>query len=326
MRTPLTTRPRRVALALAAGALLATGATACEPTEPAAFTVDSAAAGADATPGDGLCATGWGTCTLQAAVEEANALDTPTTITVPGAALPAMDLTVTGAVELVAGEATAMGLHLVSWTVAEGAQLAVTDASLGPVDVQGTFLARRVIIGAAVQAPTDVEALVQVGATGSALLSNAQAVAVGAPLAINAGVLSIHGATVSPMAAGAEPVITTATGGQTRLSATAVLGGPGGTDVCAGEAPTSYGYNLVPDTTCGLVMTGDHQDFDESQLAPESVDDARVDAIPVGTLHCGSGWDDDLTSFGEAVRPANGDDDDTPACDVGAVELPEVTA
>jgi len=321
MRTPLTPRPRRVALALVAGALLATGATGCEPTEPAAFTVDSTATGADADPGDGICATAQDACTLRAAVEEANALDTRTTITVPAVAVPAMDLTVTGAIELVSAEATAAALHLVSWTVAEGAQLAVTDASLGPVDVQGTFLARRVIIGSAVQAPSDLDALLQVGATGSALLTNAHAVAIGAPLATNAGVLSIHGVTVSPMADGAEPVITTTTGGQTRLSATAVLGGPDGTDVCSGDAVTSYGYNLVPDTTCDLVMEGDRQDFDETETTPQAEDDARLDAIPVGTLHCGAGWNDDLASFGATARPADGDGSGTPACDVGAWEL-----
>jgi hypothetical protein len=100
MRTLTPHRPRRLALVLA-GALLATGATACEPTVPAAFTVVTTAAGADETPGDGICATSGDVCSLQAAVDEANALDARAVITVPDGNVPATDLTVTGAIELV---------------------------------------------------------------------------------------------------------------------------------------------------------------------------------------------------------------------------------
>lgn len=323
MRTPLTTRPRprRAALVLAAGALLATAGTACEPSgPPPAFTVVPAASGADTTPGDGECADADGRCSLQAAVEEANALDTPTEITVPNGAVAAIDLTVTGSIDLVAGE-TWQELQAVSWTVADGAKLAVTDAQLGAVVVDGTFLARRVGLGEAGSTPiSGVDALVQVSASGTALVTNAQAVAWGAPLVINAGVLSLHGATISPASSG-DPTITTEPDGQTRLSATAFLGGSAATDICGGVLPQSYGYNLMPDTTCGLTYTGDRQDFDSTSFTPEVSSDARVDAIPVGTLHCGSGWDDDITAGATAVRPFDGDQDDTAACDIGAREL-----
>ncbi|HEX7133049.1 MAG TPA: hypothetical protein VF228_10755, partial [Iamia sp.] len=318
---PTTTRARRIALALAASALLATGATACEPSEPAAFTVDPVATGADATPGDGVCEDGDGRCSLRAAVEEANALATPTEITIPGNSNLDVDLTVTGSITLLTDGPT-WAISKVSWTIAEGAQLAVTDLALGPVVVDGTFLARRVGLGEDFPNPTTgVDALVQVGPTGTALVSNASAITWGAPLVINEGVLSIHGTTVTADADPGPATITTATGGQTRLSATAFLGGAAAVDVCAGVAPTSYGYNLASDTTCGLAMTGDHQDFAETSLEPFPPPDARVDAIPVGTLHCGAGWDDDVTSGDTAVRPFDGDLDETAACDIGAVEL-----
>lgn len=322
MRTPLTTRSRRAAVAVA-GVLLAVGATGCEQTEPPAFTVDSTAPVADAEPGDRVCATAEGDCTLQAAVEEANALDTKTTITVPGDTVEAVALTVTGAVELVAADPTGQALNDVSWTVAEGAQLSVTDAGLGRVVVDGTFLARRVLLGSGSTGPiSGPDALVQVGPTGTALLTNTHAISWGgAPLAANEGVLSIHGTTVQAQQAPGVASITTAEGGRTRLSATAFLGGADAVDVCAGEAPTSYGYNLASDTTCGLAMEGDRQDFDQSHGFPEAEGDARVDAIPVGTLHCGAGWDDDNVSMGTSVRPADGDEDGTPACDIGAREL-----
>lgn len=49
----------------------------------AAFTVNSTADAADASPGDGVCATTGGVCTLRAAVQEANALAGTDTITLP---------------------------------------------------------------------------------------------------------------------------------------------------------------------------------------------------------------------------------------------------
>lgn len=47
------------------------------------FTVNSTADGADANPGNGVCATGTGTCTVRAAIQEANAQPGPNTIILP---------------------------------------------------------------------------------------------------------------------------------------------------------------------------------------------------------------------------------------------------
>src|ERR1700687_3388939 len=52
--------------------------------QPATFGVNSTAESPDATPGDGVCATTAGVCTLRAAVDEANALPGGSIITVPG--------------------------------------------------------------------------------------------------------------------------------------------------------------------------------------------------------------------------------------------------
>lgn len=62
------------ALALVTAALIAL---APAPAAATLFTVDSFADAQDAAPGDGLCATAGGACTLRAAVEEANALAGP---------------------------------------------------------------------------------------------------------------------------------------------------------------------------------------------------------------------------------------------------------
>lgn len=63
-----------LALALLPGAGLA---------HAAAFAVDSAADAADTNPGDGVCVSAAGGCTLRAAIEEANILAGPDTISVP---------------------------------------------------------------------------------------------------------------------------------------------------------------------------------------------------------------------------------------------------
>jgi uncharacterized repeat protein (TIGR01451 family) len=83
-----------VGLALIAGLIGLPGG----PAYAAAFVVGSNADGSDATPGDGLCATATGACTLRAAIEESNALAGADVITFaasvtrirPGSALPAI--------------------------------------------------------------------------------------------------------------------------------------------------------------------------------------------------------------------------------------------
>jgi CSLREA domain-containing protein len=65
--------------ALAAGLSLGASAVA----HAATFTVDTTADAVDAVPGDGICATAAGTCSLRAAVQEANALAGPDTIDLP---------------------------------------------------------------------------------------------------------------------------------------------------------------------------------------------------------------------------------------------------
>src|SRR5262249_47514094 len=53
------------------------------PASAATFTVDSEDDATDATPGDGQCATKAGSCTLRAAIQEANALPGPDSIRLP---------------------------------------------------------------------------------------------------------------------------------------------------------------------------------------------------------------------------------------------------
>lgn len=73
------------------------------PVFAATLTVDATGSGADANPGNGVCATAGGQCTLQAAVEEANATNSSDIINVP-----AGTYTVTGRL-VVTGDTTIRG-------------------------------------------------------------------------------------------------------------------------------------------------------------------------------------------------------------------------
>ncbi|HYJ08041.1 MAG TPA: CSLREA domain-containing protein, partial [Polyangiaceae bacterium] len=58
--------------------------TLCVPTASAVtFTVNTEVDGPDDNPGDGLCATSSGACTLRAAIEETNVLIGPDTVDLP---------------------------------------------------------------------------------------------------------------------------------------------------------------------------------------------------------------------------------------------------
>ena len=61
----------------------------------AAFIIDTTANAVDANPGDGVCATASGDCTLRAAVEEANALVGADTVTVPAGTYTLSNINIT---------------------------------------------------------------------------------------------------------------------------------------------------------------------------------------------------------------------------------------
>jgi hypothetical protein len=327
MPTPLTTRPRRAGLALLAAGLLATGMTACEPPKPPpAFTVDPVATGPDVEPGDGICATEADACSLQAAVEEANALDTPTDISLPDGEVAPVALEVTTSIDVTASETWA-DMEAVSFTVAEGAKLTVTDGGIRSAVVHGTLGTRRATLGRTVEAvDPNLTALLEVGPTGRVMLTNTEAVAWFAPLAVNAGMLVLHSTTVGTTDTTYGPdvaSITTLDGAETRFAASVFLGDTEtSVDVCDGLRPISFGYNLAANDSCQLENVGDRQDVSDIGWMPElDQDDPRMDAIPVGALYCGETWTDDLTpGEPEVARPTDGDGDETPACDIGAYE------
>ena len=70
-------------LVLACALILALPLSAPIPVRAAGFTVNSPIDAPDANPGDGICATAAGLCSLRAAIQEANATPTADIVTVP---------------------------------------------------------------------------------------------------------------------------------------------------------------------------------------------------------------------------------------------------
>ncbi len=316
-------RTRRLGL-VATAAIVLWFATACEPAPPTAtFTVNVAAgiAGDDVNPGDGVCETAPGNaqCTLDAAVQEGNALG-QADINVPAqpagsGAHIATTLTITGDITIRSNanpliDAVTMSADVV--TIAAGARLAIygTAIDTGDFVVDGTFIAdRSALVGYAV-----------VESTGTALVTNTVllpgsrgAHQPGTATVTNRGHVAIRYSLVRGTGPGSAAVLTE-TGATTDLGASDLLGNgpshPRGS-ACAGSAPTSSGYNLAPG--CALTGPGD-LDWDDPPITR--------DQSPNGSLGCGSEVTTDL--YGRS-RPSDDDGDSVAACDIGPAEGPHPT-
>lgn len=295
-------------MALGALAVVVALTTACEPQPPpATFEVTSDATGGDLAPGDGTCeaTAGVGDCTLQAAVDEADAgAEGVVVLTRALADHPSLSADITGAVTIrfeVAGAVEHGTIDDLDITVAPGGSLTVEDVEpgAGTVEVAGSLvLDRSALPGGLVVRPG-----------GTAVLRNvlvAGGVANGGTVAAVSSTIVGHG----------SAALTTTGAGITHLAATAVLA-EAGVPACAGTAPVSAGHNAATDASCALTATGDVEDdvFTGSNLFPE-LGSPRVDAIPVGAAGCGS-LAIDIRGF---PRPTDGDGDGVVACDIGAWE------
>ena len=99
-----------------------------EPAQAATFTVNSTVDAVDATPGDGACDDGAGSCTLRAAIMEANASAGADTITLPAGAYV---LTIPGTAE----NSSAIGdLDIIGDLTIAGASAALTTIDGGALD------------------------------------------------------------------------------------------------------------------------------------------------------------------------------------------------
>ena len=92
-----------------------------------------------------------------------------------------------------------------------------------------------------------------------------------------------------------------------------------GASVCSLQAAVEEANTLdTPPTSPSPTASWPATSRTSGSATPATPVEEMIDAIPVGTLRCGTGWDDDLS--GMDVRPYDGDDDQTAARDIGAYE------
>lgn len=318
-------------------------ATACEPPPPpTTFVVDAADPAPDAAPGDGACRTAAGTCTLAAAIDEGNALGRAA-VSVPPGTYDLHGETITGAIQVNDREPDA-GVWLTGMvTVAAGGAL-VVDGALsnhastpvppsGPLRfrVDGVLVLRNVQQAWAGPAGT----LVHVGPTGAALLDTGFVGASFAtePVVVNEGRLWLRHTWLMNIVPdpGAHALLTTGTGVSTTAASAIAPQGAGGFPTlpflgCGGTPPVSAGHNAFGDTSCGMAATDiELRSVPVSTSSPTGGLDygplagsPLVDAVPLGVHGCGSEpWGD----WYQQPRPADGDGDGVPACDIGPKEL-----
>lgn len=308
----------RASSLLAATVMLVGVATACQPAPPVPLlTVTVPVAGGDTNPGDGICeATLSGTqCTLQAAIQEANALGRADIVMPGGREYAAINERITGTVAIrvtpANGERMAW-IRSLDLTIERGATLALTDVSMrgdtnsyGTTNVKGNLVVERMYGG------SWGSSVVHVFPTGRAILQNTHLTGVHAGI-VNEGWVELRYSYVM----GSESAIVTASGGDTRMAAAAVLADkytPAATG-CTGARPTSLGYNAATDTTCQLDQTGDMESLPFGALASVGGDSPVYDAIPFGAVGCGTTTITDISGW-PRPHPYGAS-----ACNIGPIE------
>ena len=328
----------RSSAAVTLAAMVAMGtASACEPLLPrVAITVNSFASGTDHAPGDGACEVnpGVGDCTLEAAIDEANAVPRAA-IAAPAGTYPGADLLVTGDVTLNWEQPEAVVLGDTTITVADGASLAaeglqtrVPDdiADVGYVShpvritVAGSLQLRRSTIVAFDLDNPDAGPALTVTPTGGALIDTS--VLVGFSSAVDNARAAVF--QQSSLFALIGSTVSTSPGAQSVFRLTAVDTVPSSVRVqfsCSGPS-TSLGYNGRDRLGCDFsdptdleLVQGYGFDLVTSQVIT-GAGVALVDAVPIGQAGCTETSTDLLGN----LRGNDGNGDGISGCDIGAVE------
>jgi hypothetical protein len=275
------------------------------------FHVDATDEASDSDPGDGVCATDADTCTLQAAVEEADALGRGDVLVPP-------DEYEVGSIR-VAGEVTvrvdAPGDPTAFATVIGDPVIIVDEGGslvLRSLDVDGWAWANGTLVLDRSALSKQINAM----PTGTTILSGSF---VGAGVVASGPVIVLS----STLVGGLGQRAITFAGGDVTLGGAALLAGDGG-PACQQEPeddevdPVSIAPNHASDATCGLTGPGDvNGSADDGGEPFPNEGSPRIDAIPVGTLGCGTSLVSDIRGF---PRPTDGDGDGVAACDIGAWE------
>lgn len=326
-----------------AAVVAATGLVGCEPPPPRlVLAVTSNAASGDDVPGDGVCTSVGGGCTLLAAIQEANATVGGVDVTLPSGYQGAVTVVVTGDVRINPGAASTVALTGSTLTVGSAGRLEIaglnrsrTDRVTGPVDL--------IVLdgGVAIVDRSFVTVQVRAGATAIAsasIIGTSNVATFVAGTLVAAGSTIVGGEQVVP-----EPaVLSTSPGGATVLRGSVVARpwvsygagfplGTGGEGTCVGTPPTSKGWMFV-EVGCGSTPEPGDASGDAGVQINLTVDfttygpigfvhrlnpgSPLIDAIPVGAPGCEPG----VVDLYDTPRGNDGNGDGVPGCDIGAVE------
>jgi len=321
------------------------GAFELEEPAGATFTVDSAADAADADPEDGVCRAADGSCTLRAAIEQANTHPSNDTVLVPageyvlqtpvltiesdltllgsGTTATVLDGNQLGAVVVVRG---GVSVVIADLTVRGGGEARRVEDAGGIVNWDGLTL-DRVIVG-----PNGIPGVENLGGTidlrNSAVIDNVRVGIVNL-----GGHLSASNTTVSGNGGGGAPgkcgltngglvelghVTTVDTiCGDTVLLRDTLVANASGLPGCDGEV-LSLGGNLDSDGTCKLAAANDRSNVDPllGPLADNGGDTLTHALLPGSSAIDAGGPDCPPPATDQRGEPRVG------ACDIGAYEAP----
>jgi len=321
----------------------------------ATFIVTSTADGVDTAPGDGVCTTAAATCTLRAAIQEANALSGADSITLPagtyalslfGAAEDAAatgdlditgDLTITGAPTgqtIVDAGGIDRVFDIFAPAVVTFSRLTIQNGNASGVDVPGggirnagTLTLTLAAIRANIAGGDGGGLAIRMG--GKANLTNVtisgnRATTRGGGIANDVGgTLQLTNVTVSGNSATQGGGVDNIGGVQVLNTIVANVGTSFTGGTCAGAALTSLGHNLDSGSTCLFSETGDIQNKDP-KLGP-LLDTGSTFVLPLQAnspaIDAGADFNCPPTDQRGQLRPADGNNDGIYHCDMGAYEF-----
>lgn len=319
----------------------------------ATFVVTSTADAVDAVPGDGVCATAAATCTLRAAIQEANALSGADTITLPagvytlallGAGEDASatgdlditgDLTITGAPS---GQTTVIAngidrvFDIFAPAVVTLSRLTIQSGNATGTDMPGGGIRNA---GALTLTLAALRSSVAGGdggglanrAGGSAQLTNVTITGNSSTGARGGGIANDRGGTLQLVNVTLSGNSATQGGGIDNIGSaqvvnTIVANSPmGGT--CTGAAVTSLGHNLDSGTTCLFSQPSDLQNKDPKLDTLFDAGSTFVFPLKAGSpaIDAGDNVNCPPSDQRGQLRPADGNGDGIYACDIGAYEV-----
>ena len=300
----------------------------------------------DINPGDGICATEQGDCSLRAAVQESNASEGVDTIDLPVVQPPSIySLTVLGPDEDEAASGdldiresvtirgSGNGRILVDSTpndrifdilapaIARIENLVLQDGNLlsgdgGAIRNQGTVVLNSMTIsdsqaeqgGGLANGVDAVASLLNVTVSGNSATGQGGGI-------VNDGTLSLHYVTIADNSTGVFNL-------GTLILANTLLSGNTGSN-CGGREAISEGYNLEDRNTCFFGDPTDLVNMDPLLLPLQSVGgNSSTHPLQLGSpaIDAGSNENCPPTDQRGLSRPADGDDDDVAVCDIGAYE------